>query len=77
MIAYIEQEIAEMNKRKSCKDCIDRFVGCHSMCEYYIERSKKREEERTKRLYAFDTFYDPLLYNRKARNLNNKLNGRG
>ena len=29
-----------MNKKKTCKDCKDRFVGCHGTCTYYIERSK-------------------------------------
>ena len=27
-----------------CKDCPDRFVGCHSQCEKYIAFQKYREE---------------------------------
>lgn len=28
----------------SCKDCEKRTLGCHSTCEEYIRRSKKRRE---------------------------------
>lgn len=27
-----------------CKDCPDRFVGCHSTCDKYIEFRKQRDE---------------------------------
>ena len=28
-----------------CKDCQDRFLGCHSKCEKYIAFRKKRDEQ--------------------------------
>jgi hypothetical protein len=28
-----------------CKDCPDRFVGCHSTCEKYIQYKKEGREE--------------------------------
>ena len=31
-----------------CKDCVKRFIGCHSTCEDYLEFSKQNEAEREK-----------------------------
>lgn len=28
----------------SCKDCKDRYVGCHSTCEKYINAKKEYDE---------------------------------
>ena len=33
-----------------CKGCQDRYVGCHSVCEYYLEYAKERDEMRHKRM---------------------------
>ena len=33
---------------RSCKDCTDRYVGCHSNCEKYL--SEKAEYERLRDL---------------------------
>lgn len=66
-----------MNKKKSCKDCKDRFVGCHSTCTFYLERSKKQEARRKERYAQFELIYDPLLYDRKVRKLSKKLTGWG
>ena len=30
--------------KKSCKDCTDRYIGCHSKCETYIQFKKEKEE---------------------------------
>lgn len=35
--------------RAPCKDCPDRKLGCHSVCEKYIEFTKKNEEIRLKK----------------------------
>lgn len=29
-----------------CKDCADRALGCHSVCEKYKEYAKQNEERR-------------------------------
>ena len=44
---------------KSCKDCPDRFVGCHSTCPDYLEQTRKNEEIRKARQKKNDeeTFY--------------------
>ena len=39
-----------------CKDCEERFIGCHSVCDHYINWKKehdkiKEEEARRKRLH--------------------------
>lgn len=49
-----------------CKGCTERYVGCHSECEKYIEAKKNRTEalgtrDRNKKID--DTIYD-LKYNR-------------
>lgn len=31
-----------------CKDCEDRQIGCHSICEKYIQYKRIRDEERQK-----------------------------
>lgn len=28
----------------SCKDCKDRYIGCHSTCEKYINAKKEYDE---------------------------------
>lgn len=38
---------------KSCKNCPDRYVGCHSICEKYLkeveENKRLKEKERDRR----------------------------
>lgn len=29
-----------------CKDCLDRYVGCHSTCDKYIEWNKQHLEQK-------------------------------
>lgn len=52
------------DKFKSCKDCPDRSVtpNCHSTCEGYLYRVKKREELNAKRKKVVD--FDGYLYDR-------------
>ena len=33
-----------------CKGCLDRYVGCHSKCDKYIEQKIKNDEVNNKRL---------------------------
>ena len=35
--------------RSPCKDCPDRFVGCHNVCEEYRKFKEKANEVRNKR----------------------------
>lgn len=35
-------------KENSCKDCQDRYIGCHSNCEKYKEWKAKKNEEKEK-----------------------------
>lgn len=44
----------------SCKDCIERHVGCHSTCEKYLEFLKKNEEE--KKLIQEMKLQDSILH---------------
>ena len=32
-----------------CKDCDERYLGCHDSCKKYIEFKKKNDEFNTKR----------------------------
>lgn len=38
-----------MDKFKTCKDCPDRKLHCHSTCEGYIKRNEEAEKVRNKR----------------------------
>jgi len=42
-----------MNKAP-CKDCEDRFIGCHSVCDIYKEFQYKQEKEYGERLKRLD-----------------------
>ena len=33
-----------MDMANSCKDCIDRHIGCHSSCQIYAEYKHTREQ---------------------------------
>ena len=35
-----------MSSISVCKDCPDRRVGCHSICEKYIAEDKRNQKER-------------------------------
>lgn len=43
----------------TCKDCVERVVGCHATCEKYKEFVA--ENERLKQLKRQDTMKDLLL----------------
>lgn len=37
-----------------CKDCNDKYLGCHAKCEEYLEAKKNHEKEKeAKREYCF------------------------
>ena len=48
---------------KSCKDCSDRALGCHSRCEKYI--AEKTEHERIKSIETRDNTISRYLYEKK------------
>lgn len=44
---------------RTCKDCPDRYVGCHAKCSDYkamVEQNRKTQEARRKRIEE-DRFY--------------------
>ena len=43
-----------------CKNCPEREIGCHSMCDRYIRYAKQREKIRQKRLHDAQT--DPSIF---------------
>ena len=56
-----------------CKDCPNRYVGCHSKCEAYKEFNRHCEEQREKRLKESAELEAKLEYNRKSyRRINKK-----
>lgn len=59
---YFNFKLTEGNQITCCKDCKDRYVGCHSNCEEYKKQKEKYEEEKLKRN---ETRYIP--YGRKRR----------
>ena len=54
---------------RSCKDCPDRYVGCHAQCPDYkamVERNRKIQEARHKRVEE-ESFYRAVRYNNKPK----------
>ena len=41
-----------MKAKVPCKDCVNRKVGCHVVCEQYKQFEKENAEVRKKRLKA-------------------------
>lgn len=35
--------------KSTCKDCVDRHIGCHAECTKYAEEKMQREEARANR----------------------------
>ena len=53
-----------------CKDCPDRFIGCHSTCERYI--SAKKEHDRLMKEYRKGDDADRVLQRGYYKALNTK-----
>lgn len=39
-----------LNNQTNCKDCTDRFVGCHSVCSIYINYKKEIDDLRKEKM---------------------------
>lgn len=52
-----------------CKDCPDRFVGCHGTCEKYgtWKAWKNAENETIKKAKAIDRQYQSLVHDARVR----------
>ena len=53
-----------------CKDCPDRVLGCHSVCEKYIAFDKYRKEllaKKSKENRMLSDVLDSNRYNRKKK----------
>lgn len=64
-----------------CKDCTDRYVGCHSTCESYKQYQEENEKARKAVREANQTMSlnsNGTMYSGKggAGNMRHKINGR-
>lgn len=50
-----------------CKDCTDRILGCHTICEKY-KHYKEEYKEKTKELAKLKEYYDYKVSNISNRN---------
>lgn len=41
-----ENNIEELTMIKSCKDCTERYIGCHSVCEKYLSEKAKNDKHK-------------------------------
>lgn len=49
----------KFDKFKTCKDCPDREVGCHSKCEGYLDRRNNIDEiNKLRRKYQLSNLID-------------------
>ena len=52
-----------MKAKFSCKDCTERYLGCHDSCESYLATKKHNEVEKAKfnnylsKQYLVDDYY--------------------
>lgn len=58
-----------MKKENPCKECDDRYIGCHDSCFKYGKWKEQRDEEKKKRqdLYAQEMFLYDVRYKRKKK----------
>ena len=60
---------------KSCKDCVNRYIGCHSECELYINEKNEYNRQQAE-IHKYKT--TQLMLNRVRTNaINNFRKGRG
>lgn len=60
---------------RCCKDCIDRYVGCHTVCEIYINEKQIYEEQKeVERKYKH---IEGMLNSFKTEAIDNFRKGRG
>ena len=50
-----------------CKDCPDRKVRCHSVCEKYKQFSEERQKKNTEGFLARESRYNSEVVNRKRK----------
>lgn len=53
-----------------CKDCKDRYLGCHSKCRKYQERLQlyRNEQEHLKKMYSCSRSYKTVKLAQKGGN---------
>ena len=56
-----------------CKDCKERYLGCHDYCESYQKYRKKRNEINDRRLRERELASDDRLAANQAKKLKRKL----
>lgn len=54
------REAVKMNGN-NCKDCKNRYIGCHSTCEVY-KKFKENIENRNIKIQKYKELYKPKLY---------------
>lgn len=63
-----------MGKVGVCKDCEDRYVGCHGECEKYIEFTlqQRQEKEKAWKERHKDIMYTKYMLEKSKRLMRNK-----
>lgn len=59
-IAWIDVNPRRTIMTAPCKNCPEREIGCHSMCDRYIRYAKQREKIREKRMQ--EQLADPTVF---------------
>lgn len=47
-----------------CHNCKDRFTGCHSSCQYYIDWRKEKDADNARKLKIYKTACDYSFFRR-------------
>lgn len=57
---------------RMCKDCQDRYIGCHSRCQKYVVAKVIKTYKNQKRKQEYGLAYSPTLHNVETRSLQRK-----
>ena len=60
---------------KCCRECSDRYVGCHSQCQKYVVNKVIKMYQNQKRLEEYEVGYSARLRNAHAKKLRKQLSG--
>ena len=50
-----------LNEKLKCKNCKERYIGCHSNCEYYNDFVAKNEKIKKAKKHYSETAYSNTL----------------
>lgn len=57
---------------RSCKDCAERYMGCHSYCQKYLSEKAEYEEDKRREKHIKDIAWGVISSNYHRMNTRNR-----